>query len=113
MAEGPSRCVHGRGWILSGVLHLQILTLTRNIRTIKRILLSNTLERREKEEEGGGGKERGEKEEERGEEEKERGEEEEGRRGGRRKRRRRRREGMTQRGERLQCSHGYTWVGYL
>ena len=108
MAEGPSRCVHGRGWILSGVLHLQILTLSRNIRTIKRILLSNTLERREKEEEGGGGKERG---------------EEEGRRGGRRRRRRegeggrrkrrRRREGMTQKGERLQCSHGYTWVGYL
>ena len=88
MAEGPSRCVHGRGWILSGVLHLQILTLTRNIRTIKRILLSNTLERREKKKEeegrrggrrrrrggggggegGGGGKERGEKEEKKEEE---------------------------------------------
>lgn len=81
MAEGPSRCVHGRGWILSGVLHLQILTLTRNIRTIKRILLSNTLERREKEEEGGGGKERGEEEGGRGKERREE-EEEEGRRGG-------------------------------
>ena len=51
MAEGPSRRVHGRGWILSGVLHLQILTLTRNIRTIKRIPLSNTLERGEEKEE--------------------------------------------------------------
>ena len=65
MAEGPSRRVHGRGWILSGVLHLQILTLTRNIRTIKCIPLSNTLERGEEKEEkrrggrrkgGGGGK---------------------------------------------------------
>ena len=80
-----SGCVHGRSWILSGVLYLQILTLTRNIRTIKRIPLSDTLGGVE----GGGrgrGKGRGGKRRERGER---------GGRGGRR-RKERRREGMTQ-----------------
>ena len=53
-----SGCVHGRSWILSGVLDLKIFTLTRNVRTIKRIPPSDTLWGERKG--GGGGKGEGE-----------------------------------------------------
>ena len=43
MTKCLSRGVHGRGWVVGGVPHLQVLTLGRNVRLLKGILLGHSL----------------------------------------------------------------------